>query len=69
MSNSTENQKNVNFSKKCRDRVNFFFQKLKITLKKIPKFQSAHLNWNRFEILERAAQMIQILEGQIPEAL
>ena len=33
MSNSTENQKNVNFSKKCRDRVNFFFQKLKITLK------------------------------------
>jgi len=57
------NQKNVDFSRKCRDRVNFFFQKLKITLKKIPIYQSTSLNWNRFEILERALQQIQILDG------
>ena len=63
MSTPTTNQKNVDFSRKCRDRVNFFFQKLKITLKKISNYQSTSLNWNRFEILERALQQIQILDG------
>ena len=63
MSTLNANQKNVDFSRKCRDRVNFFFQKLKISLKKIPDYQSTHLNWNRFEILERALQQIQILDG------
>jgi len=42
-----------------------FFQKLKITLKKIQIYQSTSLNWNRFEILERALQQIQILDGSI----
>ena len=48
MSTPSMNQKNVDFSRKCRDRVNFFFQKLKITLKKIPiyRYQSKSLNWN-----------------------
>ena len=63
MSSLAQNQKNVDFSRKCRDRVNFFFQKLKIKLKNIPKFQSGHLNWNRFEILERALHIIQIIDG------
>ena len=63
MSTPNKNQKNVNFSRKCRDRVNFFFQKLKISLKKIPTYQSKNLNWNRFEILERALQQIQVIDG------
>ena len=64
MSTPNKSQKNIDFSRKCRDRVNFFFQKLKISLKKIPEYQSTHLNWNRFEILERALQQIQIIDGK-----
>jgi len=59
----------VDFSRKCRDRVNFFFQKLKISLKKIAEYQSTHLNWNRFEILERALQQIQIIDGKAESQL
>ena len=65
MSTPTTNQKNVDFSRKCRDRVNFFFQKLKITLQKVSIYQSTCLNWNRFEILERALQQIQVLDGSM----
>ena len=65
MSTPTTNQKNVDFSRKCRDRVNFFFQKLKITLQKVSIYQSTSLNWNRFEILERALQQIQVLDGSM----
>ena len=64
MSTPKRTQQNIDFSRKCRDRVNFFFQKLKISLKKIPEYQSTHLNWNRFEILERALQQIQIIDGK-----
>ena len=63
MSTPSTNQKSVDFSRKCRDRVNFFFQKLKISLQKIPDYQSSGLNWNRFEILERALQQIQMIDG------
>ena len=68
MSTPSTSQENVDFSRKCRDRVNFFFQKLKITLKKIQIYQSTSLNWNRFEILERALQRIQILDGSMIKA-
>ena len=64
MSTPNKTQKNIDFSRKCRDRVNFFFQKLKISLKKFPEYQSTNLNWNRFEILERALQQIQIIDGK-----
>ena len=65
MSTPTTNKKNVDFSRKCRDRVNFFFQKLKITLQTVSIYQSTCLNWNRFEILERALQQIQVLDGSM----
>ena len=59
---SENKQRNVDFSRKCRDRVNYFFQKLKNLLKSDVRYHQM-ADWTRFEILERAIECLKRING------
>ena len=61
---STIEHKPVDFSRKCRDKVNFFFGELKSTLCSFPRYSNFQ-NWSRFETLERATEAIELRRGVV----
>ena len=61
---STQERKSVDFSRKCRDRVNFFFKELKSILADFPRYQECR-EWSRFDILERAIEALELRRGVI----
>lgn len=61
---STNEHKSVDFSRKCRDRVNFFFGELKSTLCSFPRYSNCH-EWSRFDILERATEALELRRGVV----
>ena len=61
-----ENQKTIDFSRKCRDRVNFFFKQLRTTLQTFPRYQSC-TEWSRFDILERSVEALEFRRGLVSE--
>ena len=55
-----ENEPKVDFSRKCRDKISFNFQRLRKHLEQLDEYRSLH-EWNRFSILERAAETVKRL--------
>ena len=58
----------VDFSKKCRDRVNFNYSKLRRVLEDFGKYGEC-TEWTRLDILGRGIETIQILQNRVQTAL
>ena len=52
----------TDFSRKCRDKVNISFKKLKIILSSFPRYSQCQ-EWSRFDILERAVEALELKRG------
>ena len=52
----------TDFSRKCRDKVNVSFKKLKIILSSFPRYRQCQ-EWSRFDILERAIESFELKRG------
>ena len=61
-----ESKKTIDFSRKCRDRVNFFFKQLKSLLQKFPRYQNCQ-EWSRFDILERSVEALEFRRGLVSD--
>ena len=59
-----ERKQSVDFSRKCRDRVNLFFKELKSILAHFPRYQQCR-EWSRFDILERGIEALELSRGVI----